>query len=91
MGLSSGTMLGPYEVQSPLGAGGRREVYCAHDPRLDRTLAVKILPSSNSEAKQRFACEARTVSSLSHPNVRHLYEVGTQDGTNYLDHLPRHG
>jgi serine/threonine protein kinase len=87
MALSSGTMLGPYEIQSPLGAGGMGEVYRARDTRLDRTVAVKILPSHlsfNPEAKQRFDREARTISSLSHPNVCHLYDVGSQDGTSYL-------
>ena len=87
MALSSGTRLGPYEIQSPLGAGGMGEVYRARDTRLDRTVAVKILPahlSSNPEAKQRFDREARSISSLSHPNVCHLYDVGSQDGTNYL-------
>ncbi len=87
MALSSGTRLGPYEIQSPLGAGGMGEVYRARDTRLDRTVAVKILPShlsSNPEAKQRFDREARTISSLSHPNICHLYDVGSQDGTNYL-------
>jgi serine/threonine protein kinase len=87
MALSTGTMLGPYEIQSPLGAGGMGEVYRARDTRLDRTVAVKILPShlsSNPEAQQRFDREARTISSLSHPNVCHLYDVGSHDGTSYL-------
>src|SRR5450755_1151213 len=87
MGLISGTKLGPYEIISPLGAGGMGEVYRARDTRLDRTVAVKILPShlsSNPEAKQRFDREARTISSLSHPNVCQLYDVGSQDGTSYL-------
>jgi len=87
MALSSGTMLGPYEIQSPLGAGGMGEVYRARDTRLDRTVAIKILPShlsSNAEAKQRFDREARTISCLSHPNVCHLYDVGSQDGISYL-------
>jgi eukaryotic-like serine/threonine-protein kinase len=81
MALSSGTMLGPYEIESALGAGGQCEVYRAHDTRLDRTVAVKILPShlsSNPEAKQRFDREARTISGLSRPNVCHLYDVGSQ-------------
>ena len=87
MALSSGTMLGPYEVQSALGVGGMGEVYRARDTRLDRTVAIKILPShlsSNPEAKQRFDREARTISGLSHPNVCQLYDVGSQDGTSYL-------
>jgi Tol biopolymer transport system component len=80
-------MLGPYEIQSPLGAGGMGEVYRARDTRLDRTVAVKILPahlSSNPEAKQRFDREARAISSLNHPNICHLYDVGSQDGTSFL-------
>jgi Tol biopolymer transport system component len=87
MALTSGTKLGPYEIQSPLGAGGMGEVYRARDTRLDRTVAVKILPahlSSSSEAKQRFEREARTISSLNHPHICHLYDVGSQDGTDYL-------
>jgi serine/threonine protein kinase len=85
--LSNGTKLGPYEIQSPLGAGGMGEVYRARDTRLDRTVAIKILPahlSSNPEALQRFDREARAISSLSHPNVCLLYDVGSQDGTSYL-------
>jgi len=75
MTLAPGTKLGPYEVQSPLGAGGMGEVYRASDTRLDRTVAVKILPahlSQNAEAKSRFGREARAISSLSHPNICHL-------------------
>src|SRR5579859_5694272 len=87
MTLISGTKLGPYEIQSPLGAGGMGEVYRARDTRLDRTVAIKILPehlSSNSEAKQRFEREARAISSLTHPNICTLYDVGRQDGIDYL-------
>jgi|HubBroStandDraft_1064217.scaffolds.fasta_scaffold04029_4 serine/threonine protein kinase len=87
MGLTSGTKLGPYEIQSPLGAGGMGEVYRAKDTRLDRTVAIKILPthlSANPEFKQRFEREARTVSSLNHPHICHLYDVGSQDGTDFL-------
>jgi len=87
MTLSSGTKLGPYEVVSPLGAGGMGEVYRARDTRLDRTVAIKILPahlSSNPEAKQRFGREARAISSLNHPNICTLYDVGYQDGVDYL-------
>src|ERR1700692_13959 len=87
MALTSGMKLGPYEVVSPLGAGGMGEVYRARDTRLDRTVAIKILSehlSSNPEAKQRFEREARAISSLSHPNICHLYDVGQQDGTSYL-------
>ena len=87
MALASGTKLGPYEIQSPLGAGGMGEVYRARDTRLDRTVAIKILPShlsENAEAKQRFDREARTISSLNHPNVCTLFDVGHQDGTDFL-------
>jgi eukaryotic-like serine/threonine-protein kinase len=87
MALTSGTLLGPYEIQSPLGAGGMGEVYRARDTRLDRTVAIKILSShlsSNPEARQRFDREARSISSLSHPNVCQLYDVGSQEGTSYL-------
>src|SRR6201993_1721687 len=87
MALAPGTKLGPYEIQSPLGAGGMGEVYKARDTRLDRTVAVKILPShlsENPEAKERFDREARTISSLNHPNICTLHDVGHQDGIDYL-------
>jgi serine/threonine protein kinase len=87
MALTSGTKLGPYEIQSPLGTGGMGEVYRARDTRLDRMVAIKILPahlSSSPEAKQRFEREARTISSLNHPNICTLYDVGHQDGTDFL-------
>ena len=87
MALTSGTKLGPYEIQSPLGAGGMGEVYRARDTRLDRTVAVKILPphlSSNLDARQRFEREARAISSLNHPNICTLHDVGHQDGTDFL-------
>jgi Tol biopolymer transport system component len=87
MTLTSGTKLGPYEIQSPLGAGGMGEVYRARDTRLDRTVAVKILAShlsSSPELKQRMEREARTISSLNHPHICQLYDIGSQDGTDYL-------
>src|SRR6202044_2197404 len=87
MALTSGTKLGPYEIQSPLGAGGMGEVYRARDTRLDRTVAVKILPghlSDNIEAKQRFDREARAISSLNHPNICTLHDIGHQDGVDFL-------
>jgi eukaryotic-like serine/threonine-protein kinase len=87
MALTSGTKLGRYEVQSPLGTGGMGEVYRALDTRLQRIVAVKILPSHLSEspeAKERFDREARTISSLNHPNICTLYDVGHQDGVDYL-------
>src|SRR5258707_4787371 len=87
MALSSGTRLGPYEIQSPLGAGGMGEVYRALDTRLDRTVAIKVLAShlsSSPELKQRMEREARAISSLNHPHICHLYDIGSQDGTDYL-------
>ncbi len=87
MTLASGTKLGPHEILSVAGAGGMGEVYRARDTRLDRTVAIKILPqhlSENAEAKERFDREARAISSLSHPNICHLYDVGQQDGISYL-------
>src|SRR5713101_9894021 len=87
MALSPGAKLGPYEIQSPLGAGGMGEVYRARDMRLERTVAIKVLPShlsSNAVARQRFDREARAISSLSHQNICHLYDVGSQDGTDFL-------
>jgi Tol biopolymer transport system component/predicted Ser/Thr protein kinase len=87
MSLSSGTKLGPYEIQAPLGAGGMGEVYRARDTRLERTVAIKVVPehlSSNLDAKQRFEREARAISSLNHPHICALYDVGTQDGVDFL-------
>src|SRR3984893_1994492 len=87
MVLAPGTRLGPYEIGSPLGGGGMGEVYRARDTRLDRTVAVKILSahlSDNPDARDRFEREARAISSLNHPNVCHLYDVGQQDGIRYL-------
>jgi Tol biopolymer transport system component len=85
--LPSGSKLGPYEIQSALGAGGMGEVYRARDTRLERVVAVKILPahlSSSEELKARFEREARAVSSLNHPHICQLYDVGSQDGTAFL-------
>jgi eukaryotic-like serine/threonine-protein kinase len=87
MPLSPGTKLGPYEIQSPLGAGGMGEVYRARDTRLDRSVAVKILPAhlaDKPEAGERFEREARTISSLNHSNICQLHDVGTQDGLRFL-------
>ena len=85
--LSTGTKLGPYEVQSLLGSGGMGEVYRARDTRLDRIVAIKVQPqhrSSDPQRRQRFEREARAISALNHPNICHLYDVGSQDGTDYL-------
>src|SRR5215469_6055814 len=87
MPLASGTRLGPYEILAPAGAGGMGEVYRARDMRLERTVAIKILPaqvSSDPIRKQRFEREAKTISSLNHPNICTLHDIGSQDGTDYL-------
>jgi hypothetical protein len=87
MTLSAGTKLGPYEIISPLGAGGMGEVYKAKDTRLERTVAVKVLPqhlSSSPEVRQRFEREAKTISQLSHPHICALYDVGREGETEYL-------
>src|SRR5262245_60619450 len=87
MPLTVGTRLGPYEILALLGAGGMGEVYRAKDTRLDRMVAIKILPthlSKNSDLKQRFEREARAISSLTHPHICGLHDVGSQDGTEFL-------
>src|SRR6201981_2428904 len=87
MPLTNGTKLGPYEVVAPLGAGGMGEVYQARDTRLERSVAIKILPkemSADPVRKQRFEREAKTISSLNHPNICTLHDIGYQDGMDYL-------
>jgi len=87
MPLSVGAKLGPYEILAPIGAGGMGEVYRAKDTRLDRIVAVKVLPthlSSSSDMRQRFEREAKAISSLNHPHICTLHDVGHQDGTDYL-------
>jgi len=87
MTLPMGSKLGPYEIGAPLGAGGMGEVYRARDTRLDRTVALKILPaqfSADPIRKQRFEREAKTISSLNHPHICVLHDVGSQDGVDYL-------
>ncbi len=87
MSLAAGTKLGPYEVLAPIGAGGMGEVYKAKDTRLGRDVAVKVLPahmSSSAELRQRLEREAKTISSLSHPHICMLHDVGHQNGTDYL-------
>ena len=87
MTLASGSKLGPYEIVEPLGAGGMGEVYRARDARLERDVAIKILPaqfSSDPVRKQRFEREAKTISSLNHPHICVLHDIGSQDGIDYL-------
>jgi eukaryotic-like serine/threonine-protein kinase len=87
MAITLGTKLGPYEIQAALGAGGMGEVYRARDTRIDRTVAIKTLPShmaSNPDLRLRFDREARAISSLNHPNICALYDIGQQDGIDFL-------
>jgi eukaryotic-like serine/threonine-protein kinase len=87
MTISAGTRLGPYEILSPLGAGGMGEVYRARDPRLGRDVAVKVLPasfSSDPDRLKRFEQEAQAAGSLNHPNITVVYDIGTHDGAPYV-------
>ncbi len=87
MALTVGSRLGPYEILAPIGAGGMGEVYRARDTRLDRSVAIKVLPphlSASEEGRQRFEREARTISQLSHPHICALYDVGREGETDYL-------
>jgi Tol biopolymer transport system component len=87
MALSSGTKLGPYEIQSLLGAGGMGEVYRAKDARLDRIVAIKVLPASLSadhDRMQRFAQEARAAAALNHPNIFSIFDIGDEHGSPYV-------
>src|ERR1700686_4540986 len=87
MALASGTKLGPYEIQSLLGAGGMGEVYRARDARLDREVAIKVLAahlSDSLEVRTRFQREAKAISGLQHPNICVLYDVGRQDSVDFL-------
>src|SRR3954453_19772873 len=87
MALQSGTKLGPYEIVTPIGAGGMGEVYRATDTRLNRNVAIKILPphfADNPEMKQRFDREAQVIAGLNHPHICTLYDVGRQDDIDFL-------
>ena len=87
MSLAAGTRLGPYEILAPMGAGGMGEVYRARDTRLERTVAIKVLPehlAESPERKARFEREAKAISQLNHPNICTLHDIGEQDGTDYL-------
>ena len=92
MPLDVGTQLGPYEILKPIGAGGMGEVYQARDSRLDRTVAIKVLPehvASDPDLKQRFEREAKTVAALSHPHICPVFDIGSQEGVDFLvmEHL----
>jgi len=85
--LASGTKLGPYEIIAPLGAGGMGEVYRARDSRLDRSVAIKVIPaafSANSDRLRRFEKEARSASALNHPKIITIYELGKHGSTHYI-------
>src|SRR6202030_3227337 len=87
MAIRPGTRLGPYEILSATGAGGMGEVYRARDTRLDRIVAIKVLPThlaDRSELRERFEREARTIASLNHPHICTLFDIGQQDGVDYL-------
>ena len=87
MPLSLSTSLGRYEILSSLGAGGMGEVYLARDTKLERSVALKILPSevaSNEERMRRFTQEAKAAAALNHPNIAHIYEIGETDGTHFI-------
>src|ERR1700752_4553369 len=87
MALTAGTKLGPYEIQSSIGAGGMGEVYKARDKRLNRDVAIKVLPSSFSADRdrlQRFAQEARAAAALNHPNILSIFDIGEEQGAPYV-------
>jgi serine/threonine protein kinase/Flp pilus assembly protein TadD len=87
MTLDSGTKLGRYEIRSRIGAGGMGEVYLAQDTKLDRKVALKILPAelaANQDRMRRFVQEAKAAAALNHPNIAHIYEIGEYDGTNFI-------
>ena len=86
MPLTAGTRLGPYVLESLLGAGGMGEVYRAHDSRLNRTVAIKVLAPeiATPDRVERFEQEARAASALNHPNILTVYDIGEADGTTYI-------
>ncbi len=87
MSIAEGTRLGPYEVLSPLGSGGMGEVYLAQDTRLDRKVALKILPAgvaANQERMRRFVQEAKSAAALNHSNIAHIYEIGEHEGVHFI-------
>jgi eukaryotic-like serine/threonine-protein kinase len=87
MAISAGTQFGPYEILSPLGAGGMGEVWRARDTRLNREVAIKVLPASlaqDADRLRRFKQEALATSALNHPNILTVYDIGDHDGTPYI-------
>src|SRR5467141_3029849 len=87
MALTSGTKLGPYEIITPLGAGGMGEVYRARDTRLNREVAIKVLPAafaSDADRLKRFEQEASATSALNHPNILTIYDIGRHEGAPYI-------
>src|SRR5438876_6201865 len=85
--LSAGTRFGPYEIVGALGAGGMGEVYRAHDPRLRRDVAIKVLPtliSKDADRLRRFEQEAQATAALNHPNILAVHQMGTYEGAPYL-------
>src|SRR5215831_1945989 len=87
MALNRGTALGPYEIVDVIGAGGMGEVYTARDTRLNRTVAIKVLPehvAADPERKQRFVRQAQAIAALNHPNSCVVHDVGEDSGTQYL-------
>ncbi len=85
--LAAGSKLGPYEITAAIGAGGMGEVYKARDTRLERTVAIKILPdhlAGRAELRERFDREAKTIASLNHPHICTLYDTGHQDEIDFL-------
>src|SRR6202162_4707998 len=87
MAILPGRRLGPHEILAVIGAGGMGEVYRARDTRLDRIVAIKILPdhlADRADLRERFEREARTIASLNHPHICTLHDIGRQDGTDYL-------